>query len=105
MSTLLGLFKAKIIYFCEQLYDFVSKTLLQSSGAVEFCSGLRLPNEYPGYNTKQSNGEAPVILELWAIRSTSSLPSLPGLLWPGAVAPERVLSMGQIELKIVLILN
>ena len=32
----------------------------------------------PGYDTKQSDGDAPVILELWGMRSTSSLPSLPG---------------------------
>ncbi len=31
--------------------------------------------------------------------STPLLPSLLGLLWPGVVAPDRVLSMGQIELK------
>ena len=37
--------------------------------------------------------------------STTSLPSLPGPLWPGVVAPERVLSMGQIELNSVFMLN
>ena len=31
------------------------------------------------------------------MRSTPSLPSPPGPLWPWVVAPERVLSMGQIE--------
>ena len=30
--------------------------------------------------------------------STLSLPLLPGSLWPRAVAPDRVLSMSQIEL-------
>ena len=30
--------------------------------------------------------------------STPSLPALLGLLWPGVVEPNRVLSMGQIEL-------
>ena len=30
--------------------------------------------------------------------STLSLPSLPGSLWPGVVAPDRVLSQGQIKL-------
>ena len=57
------------------------------------------------YDTKQSNGEAPVMLELWGIRSTSSLPSLPGPLWPGVAAPDWVLSMGQIELNSVLMLE
>ncbi len=40
-------------------------------------------NECPAYDTKQSDGEVPVMLELWGIRSISSLPSLPGPLWPG----------------------
>ena len=66
------------------------------------CRGARPPtttntnNEYPGYDTKQSDGEVPVILELWGMWVTSSFPLLPGPLWPGMVAPDRVLSMGQI---------
>ena len=43
--------------------------------------------------------------ELWVIQSTPSLPSLPGPLWSGVVAPDRVLLMGQIELNCVLMLN
>ena len=38
---------------------------------------------------------------LWGMRSPLSLLSLPGPLWPGVVAPDRVLSMGQIELNCV----
>ena len=45
------------------------------------------------------------MLELWGIRSTSLLPSLPGPLWLGVIAPDRVLSMGQIDLNCVLMLN
>ena len=33
------------------------------------------------------------MLELWGKSSTPSLPSLPGQLWPGVVAADRVLSM------------
>ena len=51
-------------------------------------------NEYPGYDSKQSDGEVPVMLELGGMWSTSSLPLLPGSLWPGVVAPDRALSMG-----------
>ena len=47
---------------------------------------------------KQSDSEAPVMLELWGIRRTHLLPSLQGLFWSGLVAPDRVLSVGQIEL-------
>ena len=38
------------------------------------------------------------MLDLRGIQSTPSLPSLPGPLWARVVAPDRVLSMGQIEL-------
>ena len=37
--------------------------------------GLRSPpTKCPGYDSKQSNGEVPVILELWGMWSTLSLP-------------------------------
>ena len=61
-----------------------------------------LPNECPEYETKQSDGEVPMILELWGMRSTSSLPSLPSPLWSGMVAPDRVLTVIQIELNLYL---
>ena len=41
------------------------------------------------------------MLELWGMWSTRSLPSLPDPFWPGVVAPDRVLSMGQIELNCI----
>ena len=50
----------------------------------------------PGYDTKQSDGEAPVMLEFGGIWSTLSLLLLSGTLSPGVVAPDRVLSMTQI---------
>ena len=37
------------------------------------------------------------MLELWGMWSTLLLPSLPGPLWLGVVAPDKVLSMDQIE--------
>ena len=45
------------------------------------------------------------MLEIRGMRSTPSLPLLPGPLWPRVVAPDRVLSMGQMELNCVLMLN
>ena len=45
-----------------------------------------------------SDSEVPVIMELWRMWSTLSLPLLPGLLWPRVIVPVRVPSMGQIEL-------
>ena len=38
------------------------------------------------------------MLEFWGMQSTPSLPLLPGSLWPGMVTPDRVLSIGHIEL-------
>ena len=39
------------------------------------------------------------------MQNTPLLPSLPGPLWPGVVALGRVLSMGYIEIKCVLMLK
>ena len=72
--------------------------IAQSAGAVEYTDCISA-DEYPKYDTKQSDVEVPVLLELWVIGNATSLPSLPGPLWPGVVAPDRVLSMGQIELS------
>ena len=41
------------------------------------------------------------MLELWGMCSTLSLPSLAGPLWPGVVAPDRVLSKDQIVLFVI----
>ena len=56
---------------------------------LHLCRGVRHPNECPRYDTKKSDSEVPVMLELWGMRSTPSLPSLPGSLWFGAVAPDK----------------
>ena len=53
----------------------------------------------PEYDTKQSDGKVPVMLELWGMLSTPPFPLLSDPLWPGVVAPDRLLSIGQIELK------
>ena len=42
------------------------------------------------------------MLDLWGMLSTPSLLSFPGSLWSRVVAPDRVLSMSQIELNCVL---
>ena len=73
---------------------------------LHFCRGVwSPPNECPGYDTKQSDGEAPVMPELWGMLSAPSMPSLPSPLRPGVVAPGRALSMSQIELNCILVLN
>ena len=72
--------------------------LAWSIGAFEYTDS---PNKSPGYDTKQSDGEAPVMLELWGMWSALLLPSLPGSHWPRVEAPDRVQSIGQIELNCV----
>ena len=63
---------------------------LTSNGAVGYTDCVSAErqdptNKCPEYDTKQSDGEAPVMLELWGMQNTLSLPSLPGSLWPGVV--------------------
>ena len=56
------------------------KKKAQSAGAVEYIDDFSAeeypPNECPGYDTKQFDVEAPVMLELWGMRSTPFLQSL-----------------------------
>ena len=52
------------------------------------CREKTPPTECPGYDTKQSDGEVPAMMELWGMRSTPSFSSLPGPRWPSDVAPE-----------------
>ena len=70
---------------------------VQLAGAVEYtdyisAEGVRLHThcECLGYDSKQSDDEAPVMLELWGMWSSLSLSLFLGPLWPGAVVPDRV---------------
>ena len=50
------------------------------------------------YDTKQFDGEIPVMLEIWGMQDTPLLPSLPRSLGLEVVAPDKALSRNQIEL-------
>ena len=74
-------------------------TVVQSAGTAEYTDCITteesdIANDCLRYDTKQSDGEAPVMLELWGMQSIPLLSSLPDPLWPGVVTPDRVLSMG-----------
>ena len=76
--------------------------MAQSAGAVEYtdcisAEGYNSFNECPNYDPKQSDGEAPVNLELWEMQRYSFIAIAPGstLAWRGA--PDTVLSLSQIE--------
>ena len=70
-------------------YTETETDIARSAETVEYtdlnlCRGvIPTPNECLGYDTKQSDGEVPVM----------PLPLLPGPLWPGVLAPDRALSM------------
>ena len=72
--------------------DIRSPLHYQSAGAVEYADTPIL-NKCP----KLSDGEA-LVLELWGMWTTFSLPLLPGSLLPRAVVSVCVPSMGQIEI-------
>ena len=68
----------------EKDVDFDSKEICPVSWGgrihrLHLCSGVRLlTNVCSVYDTKQSDGEASVSLEIWGMRSTPLLPLLPG---------------------------
>ena len=67
--------------------------MAQPAGVAEYtdCTSAEESdslNECPAYDTKQFDGEALVMLVLWGMWSTSSLPLLPGSLWLRVVAPD-----------------
>ena len=62
-----------------------NSNIAQLAWAVEYtycisAEGQNPPNKCPRYDTKQSDGEALVIQELWGMHSIPSLPLLPGLI-------------------------
>ena len=73
-----------------------------SSGIIEYTDcisseWLDSPNGCFVYDTKQSDGEASVVLELWGMQSTPLFPFFEGLFCSGDIASDVVLSMSQIE--------
>ena len=107
VSTLFHVFINTFIlysYHAELFFSEYTRVILliiaQSAEAIEDinCTSAEgedpSHNECPRYDTKQSDGEVPVMLGLCGMRSAPSLLLLPGLHWPGGVAPDRALSMG-----------
>ena len=81
-------------YFKHWLFFSTLLILAQSAGAVEYtdCTSAEVKNptnERPGYGTKQSDDEVPVMLERWGMQSTPLLPLLPGPIWSGVVEPDK----------------
>ena len=70
-----------------------------------FCRGVRLPTSFLDMILNKLMVRLPVILELWGMPNTLSLPLFPRRFGLGVVTTNRVLSMNQIELNCVLMLN
>ena len=86
-------------------HSFTISCQTHLTGAEEYAEhistkGLDPVNYCPGYDTKPSDDEAPV-LKLWRMLSTSSLPLFPCQPWHGVVVLVRVQSMNQRELFIL----
>ena len=88
--TYIYIYNLKNWFLCIQTV-VLKMALVSPAGAVEYTD---CTNECPDYDTKQSDGEVPVMLRLWGMRSTPSLTLLPDPVWPGMVAPDRALSIG-----------
>ena len=93
------------IFTISSVPSFPSQLGMENNETVSLQRGKKSLNECPGYDTKQCDGEVPVMLGYGGMWSTPSLPSLSDSLKPRVVAPDRALSMGQIELNCILILN
>ena len=86
--------------------EMPSRLRLQNTPTAPLYRGRTPPHQRVSwYDAKQSDDEVPVMLELWGMLNTLSLPLFPGQLWPRVVAPDRALSKSQIELNYVLMLN
>ena len=71
---------------------------LQHMSMAPLPSSKTFPvNKCPRYDSKLSDGEAPV-QELWGVWNALSLSLLLGPLWPREIVPVGVTSMGQREL-------
>ena len=72
-----------IVFRTFYVFQVLKSYMVQLVGAVEYtdcisAEGYNSFNKCPGYDTKQSDGQASVNLELWGMLGTPSLPSHPG---------------------------
>ena len=73
------------------LFNITHSFFAQLAGAIEYTNcisaeGEDSPNESPEYDTKQSDGEASVMLELWGMFEYPFIAIAPGssLAWSGS---------------------
>ena len=56
------------------------------------------PNQYSEDGIKQSDNDSPVIMDHWGMRSITSSPLSTGPVKLGVASPDRVISIGRIQL-------
>ena len=92
------------LYCCNQLTAFTLFLLSPVSWCcrihrLHLYRGIRPPPPHTHTHTTSVLGMIlNNLMELWGMLHIPLLPLLSGPLWPGVVAPDRVLSFGQIEL-------
>ena len=89
-------------FFCYRILQFYLSSLVGRGCRIHrlyHCRGVRPPpNECSLDDTKHSDDDVPSLEALQNVEYSLSLPLLPCSLLPGLVAPDRVLSVCQIEL-------
>ena len=109
-SSLARCLQMSCFYSFFHFHSLVRSYMSQSAGAVEYTDYISVQgkvssNERPRYDTKKYDGQVPVMLEHYGMLSTSTFPSVPCPHWPGVLAPDRLLCMGQKELHCAITLN
>ena len=94
MVVFFGKDRVTQIQILDSDFSFVysTNTLSKNMNPTIYLPVSPPPNECPGYDTKQSDGEVPVMLRPSGIWSTPSFPLLPGPLKHGVEAPDMALS-------------
>ena len=69
------------------LFTVISKSPCTPIAPLQRGKTLSL-KECPRYDTKQPDDEVPMMLEVWGMQRTPSLPSLPGPLRLGMIVPD-----------------
>ena len=88
-QTLMSYLFISIYLFINLFRYHPSQLRLENKLTVSLQRSKTPPMSVLIYYVKQSGGKAPLILELWEMWSTSSLPSLISPLWLRLVAPDK----------------
>ena len=83
-------------------FDSLTFMLAQSAGAAEYIDWIFAEGKTSASSVQDMTLNNLMVRFQYCWSFGECIPLLPGPLWPGVVAPDRVLSMGQIELNCML---